>query len=461
MWESDATARAAVAQSVASSTEDIGAASLLSGVEASIEAVTLGPRSAYGVAAGGAYARAFHVSVEGGGSAPEESVSGELATYGEWALSPHIDLSLDGAGYLATELGVRAGDALAARDPFLSGGRLQYTVGGGPGFSTVLSRRSSLHVSGGYELAGALDADDAEAIGVDAHAARAGIAYRREIGARDALRPELNYEYAHLYHALLDVDLRRGPADVHAASAVLVESHTFSRRLSGRVGGGVTVASPPPILASADLTVAPGARARLAYVGQRYQISAAYAYEYTSLGPRIGFGQEHTARAEVSFWPARGGQHRDLLLTGTGRFSVGSAPVAADPPIHEDPGAPRASLEGSVTTYTALAGVALEVPFTRGLLLLGGFDLEYLHATRDPTPPGERGGGALRTIWTIGLAGTLSTDRGATVRLDPDADPEERLDPTPTAAPTRPGAPHEADGGTSTLGRDHADPGRP
>ena len=56
MWESDATARAAVEQSVASSTADLGSASALTGMAVSIEAIANGPRSMYGVTAGGAYA---------------------------------------------------------------------------------------------------------------------------------------------------------------------------------------------------------------------------------------------------------------------------------------------------------------------------------------------------------------------------------------------------------------------
>jgi hypothetical protein len=457
MWESDATARAAVEQSMASSTADLGSASALTGVAVSIEAVANGQRSMYGVAAGGAYARAFEVSLEGGGSAPEDSLGAELATYGGWALSPRVDLSLEGAGYLATELGARAEDPLVAPDPFLSGSRLQYAVGGAPGLSAVLSRRSSLHLSAGYEQEGALDADDPVAIGVDAHTARAGIAYRREIGDRDALRPELEYEYAHLDHALLDVDLTRGPADIHTGTALLVESHAFSRRLVGRVGAGATVATPAPLLDAQGVVLTPAALAGITYLGRRYRLAARYTFEHTSLGPRIGYGQQHAARAEVSFHPARGGRYRDLVLTGVARLSLGRAPVAADPPLAEYPGGPRDPLEGVVTAYTALAGAQLEVPLAPGLLLLGRFDLRYLHATVDPAPTEERSDGALRTIWTVGLAGTLSTDRIETVRRAPEDEDDERLESTPAGRR----GPREPDRGGAPLRDDAIGPDRP
>lgn len=159
----------------------------------------------------------------------------------------------------------------------------------------------------------------------------------------------------------------------------------------------------------------------------------------------------------MSFHPARGGRYRDLVLTGVARLSLGRAPVAADPPLAEYPGGPRDPLEGVVTAYTALAGAQLEVPLAPGLLLLGRFDLRYLHATVDPAPTEERSDGALRTIWTVGLAGTLSTDRIETVRRAPEDEDDERLEPTPAGGR----GPREPDRGGAPLRDDAIGPDRP
>ncbi|MGK3983177.1 hypothetical protein WME99_09055 [Sorangium sp. So ce136] len=430
MWDSDVTAQAAVEQSVASNVADMGTGALMAGVAGSVEGALRGATSRYGFGLDGSYERIFQVSL---GSAlrpaPSDSVSARLGGGAGWALSPAADLSMSAASYLATRLGVRAADALAARDPFLSGDRLQYTLSGGPALSIAPSRRSAVRLGAGYEQAGALSADDPAAVGVDAHTGHAEVSTSIDLGALDTLTPELHYEVTQYHHALLDTELTRGAARVHAGAALLSESHELTRNASMRVSGGVTVASPPPVLSSRDAVIAPAARAGLTYVAERYRLTAEYAYAYTSLGPRIGFGHEHEASLEASFRPVRGGATRDLVVTGLARFSSGSAPVAANPPLHLAPGAPAPSREGSLSTITALAGAEIAYPLARGVALRGGVDLEYVRAALDPAPRAGEIGGSLRSIVSAGISGTLSTDRHRTLRRDPDtAWDDERRD---------------------------------
>ncbi|MGK3963326.1 hypothetical protein WMF38_03965 [Sorangium sp. So ce118] len=421
MWDSDVTAQAAVEQSVASNVADMGTGALMAGVAGSVEGALRGATSRYGFGLDGSYERVFQVSLDSAArSAPSDSVSARLGGGAGWALSPAADLSMSAAGYLATRLGVRAADALAARDPFLSGDRLQYTLSGGPALSVTPSRRSAVRLGAGYEQAGALSADDPAAVGVDAHTGRAEVSTSIDLGALDTLTPELRYEVTQYRHALLDTELTRGEARVHAGAALLSESHELTRNASTRVSGGVTVASPPPVLSSRDAVIAPAARAGLTYVAERYRLTAEYSYAYTSLGPRIGFGHEHEASLEASFRPVRGGATRDLVVIGVARFSSGSAPVAANPPLHLAPGAPAPSREGSLSTITALAGAEIAYPLARGVALRGGVDLEYVRATLDPAPRAGEIGGSLRSIVSAGISGTLSTDRHRTLRRDPD-----------------------------------------
>ncbi|AKT40470.1 hypothetical protein [Chondromyces crocatus] len=419
LWEADVTARAAAEQGVAASVVDVGTGSLLTGAEGSLVAVARNPRSEYGLALTGAYARASYFSIgEGGGALPRDSASTSLDGRAAWQTSPLTSLSWTTSGFLATRLGIRADDALAQRDPFLYGQRLQYTLGTGPGFSMTTSRRSFLDMAASYQQTGAITADDPRAIGVDTHEAFARTRFSYELSDNDAIGPELEYRYIHYYNALLDIFFNRGEADVHAGTALMLWTHAFGRRSVGRIGGGVTVASPPPIVGSDDTVVAPAARAGITFAGDRYDFMVDYAYTYTSLGSRIGFGQQHNALAQISFLPLRGGKYRDVVMTGVARFAVGNLPVALNPPLVVDPERPPPNIEGKLMTITAAAGARIDYPLLLGVQMYGAFDLEFLRASFDPpTVYGQNSG--LRTIWTIGIAGTISTDRRQMVPPEP------------------------------------------
>ncbi|EYF02443.1 hypothetical protein [Chondromyces apiculatus] len=434
LWEADLTARAAVEQGIAASVTDIGTGALLTGAEGSLAGLARAPRAEYGFSLGGSYARAAYFTLGAAPSIPNDSASAALDGRAAWQTSPRTSLSWNTGGYLATRLGVRADDALAQRDPFLYGQRLQYTIATGPGFSVTTSRRSFLDMAASYEQTGAVSGEDPRAVGVDTHEALARLRYSYELSDVDAVGPEFEYNYTHYYNALLDIYLNRGSADVHAGTALFLWTHAFGSRTVTRIGAGVTVASPPPIVGSTAAVVAPAARAGLTYATGRYDFMLDYAYEYTSLGARIGYGQEHNAIAQLSFLPLKGGKFRDVVMTGVARAAIGSAPIAANPPVLPDPDLVPPSLEGTLTTITAAAGARMDVPLLVGLQMYGAFDLEFVRATFDPPSVLGQTNGGLRTIWTIGISGTISTDRRQMVPQEPAGDP--RLDTGASAART-------------------------
>lgn len=435
LWESDATARAAITQSYAAEMTGRTAASL-SAIETSLDLGARAAMSSYALRLGGLFGSA--VPLGEGLSDPGAQLAGDVGATAGWVTSPHTHVSLFATGYLASPLGVRAYDALAQRDPFLQD-RVQYAVGGGTGFSATLSRRTSFAADASYTQAGAVAADSPDAVGIDAHTIRSGTSVTRELGVRDALTPSLRYEHTRFNNALLDVTLSRGRADAHVGTAILTETHAFSRRLQSTVGGGASVATPPPILA-ADVSaiVAPEITLGLAYDARRYRASASYAFTYTSLGSRIGYGSAHVGTAELAMHPVPGGRFRDLTVTAIARASMGAAPIAASPPI-QAPGTPAvAQPDGIVSTWVAVTGGRIDIPLGRGLFASGGVDFQLVHATLSPAPETGNAPPGLRSIVTVALGGVLSTDRALLLPRSPleetaaaagDREPSRRDDP--------------------------------
>ena len=248
LWPSDVTVRLAAEQGAQVGVTDVAASAFFTGGEGTLLARASGPESAYGLRARGLYGRMW--SLSDGASAPLDTLSAELSGDVGVHLTPHLSLSLSTQSYLANRFGVRATDALAARDPFLFGSRLEYTTSAEGGLFATLSPRSTFHLSGGYAQAGGLAAALPDAVGVDTHAPWGSLGLFYELGPRDTLSPELRYSFTHFYHALYDRDLHRGPADIHALTATLGETRAISRRLLGTARLGFTVATPPPILGS-------------------------------------------------------------------------------------------------------------------------------------------------------------------------------------------------------------------
>src|SRR5262249_25415391 len=143
------------------------------------------------------------------------------------------------------------------------------------------------------------------------------------------------------------------------------------------------------------------------------------AYGFTSLGPRVGAGNEHIGSIEITVRPLPGASHRDLLVSGVIRAALGSAPVAANPPLNTG-SSPPPPVMGRVTTTTIAAAGRVEAPLRRGLVAFGGVDLALSGGTFDPAPRSGQAAERLVSVVTFGIAATFSTDPRETVRRDPE-----------------------------------------
>jgi hypothetical protein len=423
-WETDATLRAAIQQSVQVSLSEPGAGAVLAGGEVDGDLRARGPRTLYTAELHARYARAFDVSLDGGAGAPADDLDADTALSASWMLTPGASLDADAQGSLATSYGVRAETRLIELDPFLFGQRLEYAAGGDLAYTVDTSARTSASVEGGYLQAGALAADVARAVGVDTHEGHVASSISVDVGPRDTVAPELRYTYTHFENALLDTDLHRGPADVHEVSLTTAASHEIARGFFGTAMAGVSVGTPMPILGSHRAVIAPDLAFALRWTGRRARATARYTYAYTSLGPRIGYGQQHGARLRIDVRPREGSRYRDLALRGTLRFAYGGAPLAADPDVNV-PGLPPARpTKGTLTTTTLAAGLRVDVPVARGIAVTGGLDLTFVRGVIAPPPPDDTGRAQVTAMLTLGLAGTVSTDKRRTVTRDPEADHE-------------------------------------
>ncbi len=432
LWDTDATARIAIQQSIQASATSLGSGAALTGGELDVDATAARPRATYSATAHLQYARAFELALGGGAGPPSDELDADAATSAAWTLSKAATLELTTEGSLATTTGVRADTRLIDLDPWLFGQRLEYAGGSDLTLSLEPWARTSLSVDGGYLQTGGLAADSPAAVGADTREIHGGVSPSFELGPRDTLTPEVRYVYTHYDHALLDTDLHRGPADIHTVSFTTSASHQVAPGLRVTAMGGVSVGTPMPLLGAGGAVVAPDAGLKLRWTGRRARITARYTYAYTSLGPRIGYGQRHGALVRLDLRPAEGARNRDLTLRATVRFAHGLAPLAADPDLQPPWERPRVPAAGTLTTTTLAAGTRVELPIVRGLALTTGADLLFVRGVLDPAPAGgDRLG--VTGILTVGLAGTVSTDPRRTVTRDLTAehDEDERRAPEP------------------------------
>jgi hypothetical protein len=444
LWETDATLRAGIQESVQASVAPLGSAALLSGGSVEGEARATGPRAAYLAELYAEYAHALDLPIGGGAGPPSYNLDSSTSLSAVWTTAPRSTLALETEGSLATTYGVRADTQLIELDPFLFAQRLEYAFGHTLVWSHQLAPRTSLSMEGGYLQAGALAAESIPslhvpaAVGVDTHEAHAALGWSRDLGPRDSLSPELRYTFTHYQHALLDTRFDRGPADVHAVTLSASETHELARGLSAGATAGFSIGNAMPLVHVGAPVVAPDAGLTLRWIGRRARLTARASYAYTSLGPRIGFGQEASARLKLDLRPSDGSRYRDMLLHGSLRFAHGAAPLAADPePIL--PGVPVPPATGTLTTTTLAAAMHAEIPLRRGLALTTGSDLALVRGVIDPAPVWGQSSPELLATITIGLTATISTDKRRTVPRDPEAQQDEEA----RRIPVEPGASRE------------------
>ncbi len=410
----DATAAVTVEQSAVTGITPGGGYGLaLTSVDGSARIVTRAARAAFLFDVSGRYGRALAASR---GAMFPQDLAGTAATRLDVVTSPRTALSFGADGLLASRLGLRASNELTVRDPFLQG-RVIYTVGSRFGFSAATTPRQVARFEAGYTQAGAVAAESPEAVGMDSHAVLASASYSWVAGRRFRFGPILRAGFTHFEHALLDVDLTRGRADVTTVSGLGTATFEISRRILGTAALGMTRASPPTFLKEATEVLAPEVRFDTRVSRRGYGFVGTYGYSYSSLGPRIGFGAQHAAALEMWSRPREGRDFRSVIARGILRFRHGEAPLAATPRLGVPRGTPVPV--GSIVTTAVAAGGTLGMPLATGLLLTGGVDFELITTRLDPDPT-SASAPMFRTMVTIALSAIGSTDPARRVPRDPD-----------------------------------------
>jgi hypothetical protein len=423
LWQTDATVRAGITQQIQTTWLGTATAGMLTGGELSLDARAQDAETAYDLRAAGRYAHMFAIAPAGDAGPRAGNLGLSILGGAGYQLSPRARITIDALGVVTSRFGMPALEGPALIDPFLSGNRVAYTAGSGLTLTTSPSKRETLRLGAGYQQDGGIAAEVPEAVGVNPRTGRAEAAWGWDAGPDDTITPELRLSLTHYEHAILDVELHRGRADVRAGTASLGLMHAFDRRIAGTASLGLTVAgiSLAETGAAPALVASPDARASLSCLGKRWRVAADYAFAFTSLGARVAFGRQHTAGVDLSMLPLPGGQSRDLVLHATARIALGTAEIA----LPAAPGSTAPAGTGTITTTILVAGGLAEVPIARGVAFTGGVDLLLSRGTIDPAPIGGSPGPQLGAILSFGIAGTLSTDPARTVRPDPQAEEDQ------------------------------------
>ncbi|MDC3985289.1 hypothetical protein [Polyangium jinanense] len=416
----DATASVTVEQSAVTGITPTGGYGIaLTSVDGAARIVSRATRAAFLLDISGRYGRALAATR---GALSPQDIAGTAVTRLDVVTSPRTAFSFSADGLLASRLGLRATNDLTARDPFLQG-RVIYTLGSRVGFTATTTPRSYARFEAGYTQAGAVAADHPEAVGLDSHAVLGSASFSWLAGRRFRLGPIVRAGYTHFEHALLDVDLTRGPADITTVSGLASATFEISRRIRGAAALGMTVASPPTFLKDESSSViAPDARIDARYAGRGYGIVGTYGFSYSSLGPRIGFGAQHAAGLEMWSRPRGGREFRSVIARWILRFRHGEAPLATQPRLGLPAGTPLP--EGKFVTTAVAAGGSLGIPLATGLILTGGVDLELINMRFEPDPTGASAP-TFRTMVTVAISAIGSTDPMRRMPRDPDLQDQE------------------------------------
>lgn len=407
-WETDATLRAAIEQSVAATIAPLAAPALLSGGELGGELRAAGPRSLYAAEARARYVRTLGLS--GGGGPPEDSLDADLSASATWTTSPLSSLALTAQGSLANTWGIRADSLLLSPDPFLEAQRLEYGAGADLALSLTAAPRAEITADAGFAQEGALAADVPAAVGADSREAHGGLACSLELGPRTSITPELRYAFTRYEHALLDVDRRRGRATVHATTLTLGAANRLTPWTTVSIHGGLTLASPMPIAATRDAVIAPEAGLRLRWSSPRARLDARYTWSLSSLGPRIGHGQAHALTLRLTAWPFPARVSSRAMLRGVLRASHGAAPLGMDPPLAVA-GTPPPPTTATLITTAVAARTGLTLPIGRRWAVTVSLDALYAHGRMSPAPPSAEARQALSAVLSVGLERRFSLAR--------------------------------------------------
>lgn len=378
---------------------------ILAAADASLWTRIRQPRTAFVFDVSGHYGRAMAVT---GTKNPPQDISTRLRSRFDWVSSPRSNVTFLADGFVASRIGLRASDELAVRDPFsvnrvLDGWSTQSSL------SVRMTPRVSLRFDARYGQMGAIAADVPAAVGIDTHAALATASASSQWSRRFSMGPVIRMGWTHFNHALLDVNLTRGPADVKSLSVLGFARYDFTPRTWASVAAGWTLASAPPGIRDMTTVASPDVRIEIRSLRRRVGGTAALAFGYQSIGPRIGFGMDYSGVGDVWARPFRGGHRRDVLVHLVARTRWANALLPAE----------ANSRTGKVTTTAFAFGSSMSLPIRLGWLLNAGVDLEFISMHIDPQPLRGDPPGAFRGLLTLGLVASSSTDPVRLLPRDP------------------------------------------
>lgn len=377
------------------------------------------PRSSFALDLSGHYGQPVVVT---GTANPPRDVSARTKARFSITSSPRTNVVFLADGFVSSRIGLRATDELAVRDPFsvsriLDGWSLQNSLSG------RLTTRSSVRVDLRYGQMGAVWADLPNAIGIDTHAILGTAAANFQVSRRFASGPIARLGWTHFNHALLDTDFHRGPAEVTALSVLGYGRYELTPTMRASLVAGVTIASAPPGAKDVKTIASPDVRLEMRSLGRRIAAMGAISFGYQSLGPRIGFGLDYSGLADVWIRPFRGRSQRDVLVHCVARSRWAHALLPSG--------------KGNVTTTAFAAGAAISAPVHLGWQINAGVDVEFLSMHVDPLPNRGDPPTAFRTLFTIGLSASTSTDPGQLLPRDPLAPPADDRRVSPIRAVRR------------------------
>lgn len=373
----------------------------LAAVDASAALRMTRPLSALALDVSGHFGQPFVVA---GVANPPRDVSARSRGRINIATSPRTNIVFLADGFVSSRIGLRATDELAVRDPFsvsriLDGWSIQNSLSG------RMTPRSNLRVDFRYSQMGAVWADLPTAVGIDSHAVLATATASFQVSRRVSAGPVTRVGWTHFNHALLDRDFHRGPAEVTTLSVLGFGRYELTRATRASLVAGVTIASAPPGAQDVRTIAYPDVRLEMRTLGRHFSAMGAIAFGYQSLGPRIGFGMDYSGLIDAWIRPFRGVLRRDVLIHCVARSRWAQALLPTG--------------QGNVTTTAFASGAAISAPVHLGWQINAGVDVEFVSMHVDPLPSLGDPPTAFRTLLTLGLSASASTDRGQLLPRDP------------------------------------------